>query len=329
MVHRLYLLEQMTVLLTEEDVASLLTMETAVESIEASFTRLGQGADVNEPRTRVNSPHCRLQYLGGASPELGYAGIKVYNTTREGTRFLNYIIDEQSGKPVGLIESDTLGRFRTGAASGVATKYLAREDANTVGIIGTGGQAPTQLEAVCAVRDIDEIFAFSRTEEDREEFAEQMSENLSIPVHPVETATNAVEPADIVITITSSSSAVFDDADIQPGTHINAAGSNSLARKELPTRTVVGADRIVVDSKEQARREAGDFVTALELGFISWGQIRELGDVVAGFAPGRPADDSVTIFESLGIAVQDIALSATVLELAEEVGVGEHVPLFE
>lgn len=316
-------------LLTEHDVESVLTMEAAVSTIEDTFARLGEGSDVNEPRERVNSPHCRLQYLGGACPELGYAGMKIYNTTREGTRFLNYIIDEETGRPAGLIESDVLGRYRTGAASGVATDHLARPDASRVGIIGTGTQAPTQLEAVAAVRDLDSVNVYSSTPENREAFAETMSERIDADVNPVASAEAALDAVDIVITITSSSEAVFDDDAIDPGVHINAAGSNSLARKELPTRTVVGADRLVVDSKEQAKKEAGDFVTALELGLISWGQVRELGDVVAGYAPGRTDESDVTIFESLGIAVQDVALSAYVLEQAAEADLGESVPLFE
>lgn len=314
--------------LTEEDVSSILTMDDTIEVIEDTFRRLGEGSDVNRPRDRVNSPHCRLQLLGGACPEIGYAGAKIYNTTREGTRFLNYVIDEETGRPAGLIESDVLGRYRTGAASGVATDYLARPDAETVGIIGTGGQAPTQLEAVCAVRDVTEVRAYSRTAEHREAFAERMTERLDVTVTAVDSSAAAVSGADVLITITSSSNAVFDDEDLDPGTHINAAGSNSLARKELPTRTVVGADRLVVDSKEQAHREAGDFVTGLELGFISWGQIRELGDVIAGYAPGREEDEDVTLFESLGIAVQDVAISAHVLAVAEEEGVGTEIPLF-
>lgn len=319
----------MTTLLTEADVRSLVSMEDAVEVIEGTFERLGHGADVNRPRDRVRSPGLRLQLMGGSCPDLGVSGTKVYTTAREGTRFLVVLFDQESGRPRGLIEADELGRLRTGAASGVATEHLAREDASRVGIIGTGHQAVTQLAAVAAVRELETVRAYSRTPEDREAFAERMADRLHTDVAPVEDAAAAVSEADILITITSSSEPVFDAEYLPEGVHINAAGSNSIARQELPTRTVVGADRLVVDSEEQARIEAGDFVTAMELGLVSWENVRELGDVVAGYAPGRGAADETTIFESLGLAVQDVSLGTLALERAEAAGVGQPVALFE
>lgn len=319
----------MPTLLTEADVKSLLSIDDAVSVIEDTFDRLGHGSDVNRPRDRVRSPGLRLQLMGASCPELGVSGTKVYTTSREGTRFLITLFDQESGRPVGLIEGDELGRLRTGAASGVATKYLARDDAARVGIIGTGHQAATQLEAVAAVRDIEAVNAYSRSADNREAFAETMTERLDADVAPVETATAAVSEADILITITAATDPVFEDEHLPEGVHINAAGSNSIARQELPTRTVVGADRLVVDSTEQAKLEAGDFLTAMELGFVSWENVRELGDLVAGYAPGRDSADDVTIFESLGLAAQDVALGALALERAEAEGVGRSVPLFD
>lgn len=319
----------MPTLLTEADVKSLLSIDDAVSVIEDTFDRLGHGSDVNRPRDRVRSPGLRLQLMGASCPELGVSGTKVYTTSREGTRFLITLFDQESGRPVGLIEGDELGRLRTGAASGVATKYLARDDAARVGIIGTGHQAATQLEAVAAVRDLEAVNVYSRSADNRESFAETMTERLDADVAPVEAAAAAVSEADILITITSATDPVFEDEHLAEGVHINAAGSNSIARQELPTRTVVGADRLVVDSKEQAKLEAGDFLTAMELGFVSWENVRELGDLVAGYAPGRDSADDVTIFESLGLAAQDVALGALALERAEAEGVGRSVPLFD
>lgn len=319
----------MPTLLTEADVKSLLSIDDAVSVIEDTFDRLGHGSDVNRPRDRVRSPGLRLQLMGASCPELGVSGTKVYTTSREGTRFLITLFDQESGRPVGLIEGDELGRLRTGAASGVATKYLARDDAARVGIIGTGHQAATQLEAVAAVRDLEAVNVYSRSADNRESFAETMTDRLDADVAPVEAAAAAVSEADILITITSATDPVFEDEHLAEGVHINAAGSNSIARQELPTRTVVGADRLVVDSKEQAKLEAGDFLTAMELGFVSWENVRELGDLVAGYAPGRDSADDVTIFESLGLAAQDVALGALALERAEAEGVGRSVPLFD
>lgn len=319
----------MTTLLTEDEVASLVSMDDAVDVVEASFERLGTGADVNRPRDRVRSPGLRLQMMGGACPELGVSGAKLYTTASEGTRFLVVLFDQETGRPSCLIEADELGRLRTGAASGVATEYLARADATRVGIIGTGHQASTQLEAVAAVREIEAVSAYSRSPDRRERFAETMDDRLRADVVPVEDAATAVSEADILITITTSSEPVFEAAELPPGVHINAAGSNSIARQELPTRTVVGADRLVVDSRAQARREAGDFVTAMELGLVSWENVRELGDVVAGYAPGREAAEETTVFDSLGLAVQDVSLGALALERAVAQGAGRSVPLFE
>lgn len=314
--------------LSEQDVASLLTIEDALEAVESAFEGLGTGTNTNEPRTRVNSPGSRLQLMGGACPEAGLTGTKVYNTSRSGTRFLVTVFDESEGQLRGLIEADTLGQLRTGAASGVATDYLAAEDASVAGIIGTGNQARTQLRAIAAVRDIESVRAYSTTAEHRESFAEEMDAELDASVEAVDSAADAVSGVDVLTTITSSTEPVFDDDDLDDGVHINAAGSNSLARQELPTRTVAGADALVVDSAEQARQEAGDLITALELGLVNWEGIHELGDVVANGVADRVGDAGVTLFESLGLAVQDVSLAATALEHAEKQDVGRQIELF-
>jgi len=316
-------------ILSEQDVESLLTMEDALEAVKSAYEGLGTGENINNSRNRVNSPGSRLQLMGGACPDAGFTGAKIYNTGKAGTQFLVTVFDESEGQLRGLIEADILGRLRTGAASGVATDYLAREDATTMGIIGTGSQARSQTWAVAAVRDLESVWAFSRTPEHREEFATEMDDEFDATVEPADSAGDAISGADIVTTITSSTDSVFDDEDIDEGTHINAAGSNSLARQEIPTRTVVGADRIVVDSIEQAKEEAGDFLTALELGFVTWEGIQEIGDVIAGHAPGRSDASDVTLFNSLGLAVQDVSLAATVLDYAEDQDVGQEVSMFD
>lgn len=316
-------------ILSEQDIESLLSIDDALEAVESAYKGLGTGDNTNNPRNRVNSPGSRLQLMGGACPESGLTGAKIYNTGESGTQFLVAVFAESGGELRGIIEADVLGRLRTGAASGVATDQLAREDATTMGIIGTGSQARSQVRAVAAVRDLESVSAYSRTPENREAFAAEMDDELDVTVGAVDSASDAVAGADIVTTITSSTGSVFDNEDIEEGTHINAAGSNSLARQEIPTRTVVGADRLVVDSVEQAKAEAGDFVTALELGFVTWEGVREIGDVIAGYAPGRTDASDVTLFNSLGLAVQDVSLAATALDYAEEQHVGQIVPMFD
>jgi ornithine cyclodeaminase/alanine dehydrogenase-like protein (mu-crystallin family) len=318
----------MPTILSEREVGTLLTIEDALDAVESAFEGLGTGENTNQPRRRVNSPGSRLQLMGAACPGVDGTGAKVYNTSGGETRFLVAVFDESTGGLRGLLEADTLGRLRTGAASGVATDYLAREDATSLGLIGTGSQAGDQVRAVASVRDIEVVRAYSSTLEHRESFAAEMDEELDATVEAVDSAAETVGDADIVTTITSSTESVFDDEDIGDGVHINAVGSNSLVRQEIPTRTVVGADRLVVDSLDQAKLEAGDLTTALELGYVTWEGIHELGDVVAGHAPGRRDDSEVTLFESLGLAAQDVSLAVRALEYAESEHVGLDVSMF-
>jgi len=234
----------------------------------------------------------------------------------------------ESGELLAIIEADRLGRLRTGAATGLATRYLARPDARVVGMIGAGRQAATQLMAVCAVRPIAEARVYSPTPERRAAFAHRMRETLGIPVQAVERPEAAVEGADILITITSAREPVLRGAWLRPGVHLNAAGSNALLRRELDEEAIARADLIVIDSRAQGQIEAGDFLEPLERGRLQWERVYELRDVVAGRV-GRAHPEQITLFKSLGIALEDVAVAAVAYERARAQGAGERIRFLE
>ncbi|MBI2878847.1 MAG: ornithine cyclodeaminase family protein [Candidatus Rokubacteria bacterium] len=317
----------MALLLTEQDVARLLPMDLALEAVEEAFRWQGQGKVVNRPRVRLKVPGGLLHVMPAAAPELKAMGLKAYATTRGGARFVVLLFSAESGELLAVMEADRLGQMRTGAASGVATRYLARPDAETVGIYGTGWQACSQLEAVSAVRKIREVRAYGRDPERRQAFAREMAGRLGVPVIPVERPEEAARGASILVTITNSRTPVLQGAWLEPGAHVNAAGSNALERAELDVEAVRRAALIVVDSLEQARLECGDLVAPIEQGATRWEAIRELGEVMAGNHPGRSGPEAITLFESQGVAMEDVAVAVRVWERARAEGVGQALPI--
>ncbi len=318
----------MALYLTEQDVTQLLTMEDTLEAVEAVFKSQASGAATNEPRRRVRASGATLHVMSGAVANFGefkgLLGLKAYTVARGEARFHVSLYDAESGELLAYIEADKLGQMRTGAASGVATKYLAREDAKTVGIYGTGWQARSQLAAVCAVRQIESVKVFSRKPEKRERFCEEMGAELGLSnIAPVETPEAAAE-AGIVITITSSREPVLEGRWLKRGTHINAAGGNSVLRRELDDEAIKRSSFIAVDSIDQAKIEAGEFVTAVEKGVLTWERVKELRNVVSGEMRGRTNDEEITLFKSLGIAIEDIATAAALYRKAKEQNVGRE-----
>lgn len=318
----------MTLILREADIVPLVTMTDCVSWMEDAFRALGTGQGRNVPRHRVKHPQGLLHVLPAADLAAGAVGLKVYSTGRGGARFLVLLYSAASGELLAILEGDYLGQMRTGAASGVATKYLARQDAHRVGVIGTGSQARTQLAAVAAVRPIAEATAWSRDAARRERFCQEMSAQLGVPVRAAASAEGAVRDQDVVVTMTNSRDPVLHGEWLSPGTHVNAAGSNGLLRCEIDEETVRRADVIVVDSREQAKLECGDLLGPSEKGIVAWDQLAELGDVVAGHGPTRGSADQITLFESLGIGLEDVAAAMRVYERARERGIGQEIELF-
>jgi len=320
----------MALLLNEAEVKSILTMPLALEAVEASFRRLADGSATLHSRQRLHLPErAYLHYMAAGDVVSGYMGLKIYTSSREGLRFLVTLFDSKSGDLVALLEADYLGQMRTGAASGLATRLLAREDARTVGIIGTGLQARTQLEAVALVRKLTEARACGRDAQRRQQFAGEMSARLGIPVTAASSAEEAVRDADIVITSTTSTNPVVEGRWLRRGAHINAIGANFPQKRELDSDAVLRCDVIAADSREQSRQEAGDLIHVFGDDASRWDQVRELADIVAGKAPGRTSPDQVTLFKSNGIAIEDVVVAGRVYELARGRGLGRQIPLWQ
>ncbi len=312
-------------LLSENDVRQLLTMEVALEAVEGGFRSWGLDEAANMPRARVQADHVMLHTLPAASKPQGYLGYKAYVTSRKAAHFRVALYDAKTGAFLALIEADYLGQMRTGAASGVATQYMARPEAGEVGLFGAGKQARTQLLAVSKVRRLSRVQVYSPNEEHRRQFAVEMSRLYEVEVEPVSRPAQAAEDKDIIITATNSREPVLNGQWIADGTHLNVVGSNFLAKAEVDVATIRRCDSIVVDSKEQASLEAGDFVAALEDGSIHWADIHELSHVVVGRFPGRTRPADVTMFKSLGIGLEDVVVAGRVYERARAAGVGKEI----
>jgi alanine dehydrogenase len=312
-------------LLNEDDVRQVLTMDMALEAVEDALRQQALEEAQNVPRARCQSGAAMLHVMAGAVTSPAVLGYKAYCTTRQGARFHVGLFDAASGRPLALIQADWLGQVRTGAASGIAARHMARADAAEVGIFGSGKQAATQLLAICKVRSIRRIQVFSPNEERRRQFAAEMTRLCGCEVEPVARPEAAAAHQDIVIAATTARQPVLAGDWLAQGTHLNIVGSNFLNKSEIDVATVRRAQVIVVDSKEQARLEAGDFTAALEEGVLEWTKVRELGEVVAGRHPGRRQAQDITLFKSVGIALEDVAVAARVYDAARGRGVGREV----
>ena len=286
---------------TEQQVRDILTMQEAVRLMRETFTALRAGTAQNEPRHRIFMPTGSvLHSMAGAYGK--YFGTKIYGAhARYGAHFFFHLFDAETAKPLALFEANALGQIRTGAASGYATDVLAAPGASTLAVIGSGFQAETQIAAIREVRNIQDVRVWSRNEGRRTEFASKTG------ARAVNSAEEAVRGADIVATATFSGEPVLDGAWVAPGAHVNAMGSNRGNRRELPSDLVLRADLIAIDSIEQGKIEAGDILMAP----LAWDDPRivELARVEK-----RPAGNPLTIFKSLGLAVEDVAAAAFVYE---------------
>ncbi len=289
----------MPLLLREADVARVLKMDDVIRAVEDAFRHLGQHKAVNRPRQRSTTvTGTVLHVMSAALPPLGAMGLKAYTH---------------------------VGQLRTGAASAVATKYLARTDAGSLGVIGTGKQARTQVIAISRVRPIALVKCYSRTTAHREAFADEMVEELGGEVVAVDSARDAVDAVDIIVTATTAKDPILLGEWVAPGVHINAIGSNAATRRELDGDAVARSDRIVVDDLEQAQQESGDLIAAVQAGLYSWDRIVELGSLVVDEAAGRTSAEQITLFESQGIAAEDVATMKLAYDRAIQIGVGEQL----
>lgn len=299
---------------TESDVRELLPMREAEGLMQAAFERLAHGEALNQPRRRlILQTGSVLHYM--AASDGRYFGAKIYSThPGQGAHFLFLLYRAEDAEPLALLEANYLGQIRTGAASGLATRYMAHPEAKTLGIIGSGLQARSQIEAMLAVRDIRSVKVWSRDPLRRAKFAADCSAAFQVRVAAVDSAEDAVRGAEIVVTATNAKNPVLAAEWVAPGTHVNAMGSNQAARRELPGELVHRADWIVVDSLEQARMESGDLLLALDEEGWKSQKLVELKDVVSGRAIRERRPEQVTIFKSNGLAVEDVISAGYIYE---------------
>jgi ornithine cyclodeaminase/alanine dehydrogenase-like protein (mu-crystallin family) len=283
----------MALFFTEEEVGSLLTMEAAIEAVEEAFRQLADGQSINRPRARVGLPGVMLHVMPAGSAEHGMLGFKAYIATKAGARFLFHLY-RADGELLAVMEAGRLGQIRTGA--------------------------------VAAVRAIERAVAFGRDVERRRVFCEEMSQLLDLEVHPAKAPREVPREADILITATTAREPVLHGKWVRDGQHINAIGSNMASRQEIDEEVIRRAALIVVDSKEQALLECGDLIAPISSGATTWERIPELGEVVRGRIRGRSGPKEVTLFESQGIAIEDVAVARKVYELGRARGVGVPLP---
>jgi ornithine cyclodeaminase len=317
----------MALFLSEADVRALLTMDLALEAVEAAHRAHGTGRAIDIPRQRTRVPTASLHILQGALLDEGVMGYKAYTVSKEGARFLVHLFDAATGQLLAVIEADYLGMMRTGATGGLAARLLAREDAATVGVFGAGWQAQSQIEALCRVRPIKQVKVYSRTIERSRTATADFQRRFGVEAIAVETPEQAARDSDIVVTITTSATPVFEGAWLADGCHVNAAGSNALIRREIDEKTVGRAAVVCVDSRATALAESGDLLPVLEKGRLHAGQLIELGELLAGARAGRTGGEQITLFESQGMAIQDLAVAKRLLRIAPERGLGKEISL--
>lgn len=312
-------------ILSEADVRQVLTMDMALEAVEEGLRTLAFNEAQNVLRARTQTDAAMLHVMSASAKLLGAMGYKAYTTSRKGAQFHVGLFDGKSGDLTAILQADYLGQVRTGAASGVATKYLARPESATVGLYGAGKQARTQLEAICKVRKIKHVSVFSRTAEKTKQFCTDMAGICGCSVEPIAKAEDAARNKDIVITATTSSDPVLFGDWLSDGTHMNVVGSNFISKVEIDAAAIKRTKLITVDSKEQARLEAGDFHAAITAGAFKWSEVKEIGQVIAGHTPGRASASDITLFKSVGIAIEDVATAAKVVARAKEQKIGKWI----
>ena len=302
-------------------------MDAALYAVERSLFHQAAGNAINQPRRRLTAgPDTHVNTMMASDAEWGVFGFKTYTYAGGVYNFFVFLSDSDTGALLAIIEANRMGQLRTGAATGVSAKFMARNDSSRVGVIGSGFQARTQLEAISKARELESVKVYSRSAERRNAYAREMSGNLRLDVAPAESAREAVDGSDIVVTITSSRTPVLYGEWLEPGMHIVAAGGADPYVSELDFVVAQRADLVVVDDRGQSAIESGELMMPAARGLLIWERTRELWQVVAGHASGRDSSEDVTLFKSLGMALWDVASAKVVYDSAVERGVGLSIP---
>lgn len=317
----------MTLLIREAEVHELLGMDAAADAVEEAFRQLGQGKAFNNPRTRVKLGGEILHVLPAAIPEMDALGLKSYTAFRSGIRFLVLLYSARTGELKGLIQAQRLGELRTGGVASVAIKYMSREDSRQGALFGAGTMGRAMLEGMVNARPFDQVRVFDLNAERLAAFCTEMSEKLSTDIVPAASPDEAIELADVVVTMTTAKDPVFDGKQLRAGTTVVAAGSNLLQKREIDSTVIRRSSRIVVEAIDQSELEAGDLFVPVDAGHLHWNQVHELSDLVLGYLPGRESDDEINVFKSVGLGLQDMAVAARIYDAAVEAGAGMEVDL--
>ena len=315
----------MALFLKDEDVAQSVTMDGMLEAIESMQREYGNGQAHNMTRRKIIANSGMLSVMGGGLFHQGLLGVKTYTVVKGAYSFQVSLYDAETGKLLCYTQANRLGQLRTGATTAVAVKHLSNAGDATVGLIGTGGQATTQLEAVAKVRGIKKVKAFSRTQERREEFARRMTDTLCVEVSAVATNEEAVRDCDIVICIAATMEPVVEGAWLKQGSTVIGAGPTTWRAREVDEATIIRAGRLIVDSVEQANIEAGDLCSAVDKGLLQWSRVHELRHVVSGAVVGRESNDQVVYAKIMGTGVADVAAAKLAYDSAKAKGLGTEL----
>ena len=315
----------MALFLKDEDVAQCVTMDAMLEAIESMQRQYGDGQAHNMTRRKIIADSGMLSVMGGGLFHQGLLGVKTYTVVKGAYSFQVSLYDANTGELLLYTQANRLGQLRTGATTGVAVKHLANPGDATVGIIGTGGQAPTQLEALSKVRDIKKIKAYSRTQERREEFACRMTDTIGVEVSAVASNEDAVRDCDIVLCIAATMDPVVEGAWLKDGSTLIGAGPTTWRAREVDEAVITRAGKLIVDSTEQAAIEAGDLCSAVDKGIIQWSKVHELRHVVSGAVTGRDSKDQVVYAKIMGTGVADVAAAKLAYDSAKAAGLGTEM----
>ena len=313
----------MAIYIDNEQVRELLPMDECVQAMEDAFRHEGEGLGGSLVRQTLFYPGGRQRLMIGSSPGFDTYGFKTYG----GGVNLMMVFSTSENRLEAIMESRVLSEIRTGAVAGLATKHMANEDASSIGVIGSGLQALAQVQAICAVRPISKVKVYTRTAENRETFAEQLRSELELDAVAVETGEECITGSDVVVTATGSRDPVFEAPWLSPGAHINAIGATTPGRREIDESTVGRCDVVVVESVAQAKVECGELMVAEDRGTFQWSQAVEMRHLVTGLAGRRPSREAITLFNGLGVAMEDTAAAGVVLRKAKERGIGTELPL--
>lgn len=319
----------MVLLLNESEVSSLLTMEDTLVVIEEALRDFGQGDALNFSRYRLASVNSVLSVMSAGLPRTKSSGLKVYAASRANIRFLVLLLDSRSGEWLSIMAANKLGQMRTGATSGIATKYLARKSATSLGIYGSGFQARSQVEAISKIRKLHQIRCYSPNASHAKRFAREITDSLDLETIPMEKPQEVAEESDIIVIVTNAKEPVLRGEWLQEGVHVNGVGANELRRRELDSASIAKCDLIFVDSLEQSKLESGDLAIPVSEGVLKWRRVRELGKLVAGRVEGRSTQSQITLFKSNGLAIEDVAAARLVYDQAVSRGIGREVEFFK